>query len=168
MKINRLLLPLNKDEIFEEELDFSKEKFDENHVKRIVSCNVTVVAHEYGDVLDVKIRGNASVIASCSYTLEDVPLDVSFQENFYFSNEVTGSEECFYEPHNEIDLDPHILALILAEVPHNIVKKGAKLPKSGEGYRVLSEEEFLEERKNKKSSAFDILDTIEFDDGELN
>ena len=168
MKINRLLLPLNKDEVFNEDIDFSKEKFDENHVKRIVSCSVNVTAHEYGDVLDVKIRGKASVIASCSYTLEDVPLDVSFKENFYFSNEVTGSDECFYEPSNEIDLDPHILALILAEVPHNIVKKGAKRPSGGEGYRVLSEDEFLEERKNKKTSAFDILDTIEFDEEDNN
>ena len=35
---------------------------------------------------------------------------------------------------------------------------------SGNGYRVLSEEQYLEEKKNKKNSAFDILDTIEFDE----
>ena len=29
---------------------------------------------------------------------------------------------------------------------------------------VMSEEEYLEEKKNKKNSAFDILDTIEFDE----
>ena len=164
MIINRATLPLNKDEVFEEDIDFSNQKFDENHVKRILSCSVRVVAHEYGDVLDCKISGKASVIASCSYTLEDVPMEVSFGENFYFSSEVTGSEECFYEPGANIDLDPHILALILAEVPHNIVKSGASLPKSGDGYRVLSEEEYLEEKKNKKNCAFDILDTIEFDE----
>ena len=164
MKLNRAILPLNKDEVFEEDIDFSNQKFDENHVKRILSCSVRVVAHEYGDVFDCKISGKASVIASCSYTLEDVPLDVSFRENFYFSNEVTGSEECFFEPGNEIDLDPHILALILAEVPHNITKNGASLPKSGNGYRVLSEEDYLKEKQNKKNSAFDILDSIEFDE----
>ena len=164
MKLNRAILPLNKDEVFEENIDFSKQSFDENHVKRINSCSVRIVAHEYGDVLDVKVSGNASVIASCSYTLEDVPLDVSFRDNFYFSNEVTGSDECFFEPGNEIDLDPHILALILAEVPHNITKSGAALPKSGDGYRVLKEEDFEKERQNKKNSAFDILDSIEFDE----
>ena len=166
MKLNRATLPLNKDEIFEEDIDFSKQKFDENHVKRILSCSVRVVAHEYGDVLDCKISGAASVIASCSYTLEDVPLDVSFRENLYFSSEVTGSEECYFEPGVEIDLDPHILALILAEVPHNIVKKGATLPKSGKGYRVIKEEDLEKERQNNKNSAFDVLDTIEFDDEE--
>ena len=164
MTINRATLPLNKDEVFEEDIDFSNQKFDENHVKRILSCSVRVVAHEYGDVLDCKISGKANVIASCSYTLEDVPMEVSLRENFYFSSEVTGSEECYFEPGTTIDLDSHILALILAEVPHNIVKSGASLPKSGDGYRVLSEEEYLEEKKNKKNSAFDILDTIEFDE----
>ena len=164
MKINRATLPLNKDEVFEEDIVFLNQQFDENHVKRILSCSVRLVAHEYGDVLDCKVSGKASVIASCSYTLEDVPLEISFRDNFYFSNEVTGSEECYFEPGVVIDLDPHILALILAEVPHNITKSGAKLPESGNGYRVLSEDDYLEEKKNKKTSAFDILDTIEFDE----
>ena len=57
MKLNRAILPLNKDEIFEEDIDFSNQVFDENHVKRILSCSVRVVAHEYGDVLDCKISG---------------------------------------------------------------------------------------------------------------
>ena len=30
MKLNRAILPLNKDETFEEEIDFSNQKFDEN------------------------------------------------------------------------------------------------------------------------------------------
>ena len=164
MKINRAILPENKAETFVEDVDFSQQSFDENHVKRITRCSVTVIATEFGDVLQCKISGDADVIASCSYTLEDVPLTVKFKDEFYFSDEETDSEDCYYEPGVEIDLDPHILALILAEVPHNIVKSGATLPKSGNGYRVLSEEEFEKERQNKKNSAFDILDTIDFDD----
>ena len=66
----------------------------------------------------------------------------------------------------EIDLDPHILALILAEVPHTLTKSGASLPKSGNGYRVLSEDDYLKEKNHKGNSAFDILDTIEFDDND--
>ena len=164
MKLNRAILPNNKSETFEEEVDFANQVFDENHVKRIESCKVKVIATEFGDVLECKVSGEANVVASCAYTLDDVPLTVHFHETFYFSDEETDSLDCYYEPNNEIDLDPHILALVLAEVPHNIVKKGAQLPKSGAGYRVMSEEEFLNERKNKKNSAFDVLDAIEFDD----
>ena len=164
MKLNRATLPANKPETFDEEIDFSSLKLDENHVKRISKCSVKVIATEFGDVLQCSINGNADVVASCSYTLEDVPLHVNFKDTLYFSSEVIGSQECYFEPGVEINLDPHILALILAEEPHNITKSGATLPKDGEGYRVLSEDQYLEEKKSKKNSAFDILDTIEFDE----
>ena len=164
MKINRAILPENKPETFSEEVDFASQTFDENHVKRINQCNVTVVATEFGEVLQCKITGQADVVASCSYTLDDVPLKVKFNETLYFSNEETHSEDCYYEPGVEIDLNPHILALILAEVPHNLVKNGASLPKSGNGYRVLSEDDFEKERKSRGNRAFDILDSIEFDE----
>lgn len=165
MKLNRAILPVNKSQTYEEEIDFKGQEFDQNHVKRIESCLVKVIATEFGDVLECKISGNAHVIASCSYTLEDVPLDVNFNESFYFSDaEDSASEDCYYEPNVEIDLDPHILALILAEVPHNIVKKGAKLPSSGSGYRVIKEDELNQERQNKKNNPFSVLDEIEFDD----
>ena len=164
MKLNRAILPADKPEIFDEEIDFSSLKLDENHVKKINKCAVKVIATEFGDVLQCSINGEADVIASCSYTLDDVPLHVNFKDTLYFSSEVMGSQECYFEPGVEIDLDPHILALILAEVPHNITKSGASLPKSGNGYRVLSEEDYEKEKQNKKKSAFDILDTIEFDE----
>ena len=164
MKLNRAILPANKPETFDEEIDFSSLKLDENHVKKINKCSVKVIATEFGDVLQCSINGEADVIASCSYTLDDVPLHVNFKDTLYFSSEVMGSQECYFEPGVEIDLDPHILALILAEVPHNITKSGASLPKSGNGYRVLSEDDYQKEKQNKKNSAFDILDSIEFDE----
>ena len=164
MVINRAILPLNKTETFCEDIDFSSQTFDENHVKRINKCSVKVDATEYGDVLRLQVSGEAELIASCSYTLDDVPLKVKLKEDFYFSSEEDNSQDCYFEPSVNVDLDPHILALILAEVPHNITKSGAKLPESGDGYRVLSEEQYLEEKKNKENSAVDMLDTIEFDD----
>ena len=164
MKINRAILPLNKPETFEEDVDFSHLDFDQNHVKNIKRCSVKVIASEFGDGLECKISGEADVVASCSYTLDDVPLTVKFRDTFYFSSEEDSSQDCCFEPGVEIDLDSHILALILAEVPHNIVKSGASLPKGGNGYRVLSEEDYEKEKSHKKNSAFDILDSIEFDE----
>lgn len=164
MILNRAILPLNKTETFSEDIDFSSQTFDENHVKCIKKCSVKVDATEFGDVLRVQVSGEADVVASCSYTLDDVPMKIKFHDDFFFSSEEDNSQDCYFEPSNNVDLNPHILALILAEVPHNITKKGATLPKSGNGYRVLSEDDYLEEKKNKKNSAFNILDSIEFDE----
>ena len=160
MKINRAILPSNKKETYIKDVDFSKLPPDDNHVRSIKNCHVKVEATEFDDVLECLISGEADVIASCSYTLEDVPLHVTFKEQFFFSDQDDDSEDCYFEPGVEIDLDPYILALILAEVPHNITKSGASVPKSGNGYRVLSEEEFEEERKHKGNSAFDVLDSL--------
>ena len=68
MTLNRATLPLNKTETFKEEIDFSSQVFDENHVKRINKCSVSVDATEFGDVLRLKVSGEAEVISSCSYT----------------------------------------------------------------------------------------------------
>ena len=56
-----------------------------------------------------------------------------------------------------------ILALIDSYVPLNVTKPGAKKPTDGEGYRVLSEEELLEERKSAKDPRWAALDDIELD-----
>ena len=42
-----------------------------------------------------------------------------------------------------------------------VVKEGAKLPSSGDGYRVLTEEDAALE---EKPSLFDVLDDFEIDD----
>ena len=168
MKINRVVLKENKPETYKEDVDFSQQSFDDNHVRKISRCSVSVTATEFDDVLRVEIKGDADVIASCSYTLEDVPLTVNFEDTFYFSDEDTNSQDCYYEPGVIIDLDPHILALILAEVPHNVIKSGATLPKSGNGYRVISEDQLIEERKSKKNNPFAALDEIDFDEEDNN
>ena len=93
MVINRAILPLNKTETFNEEIDFSNQKFDDNHVRRIEKCSVQVDAIEYEDVLRVQVNGEADVVASCSYTLEDVPLKVKFKDEFYFSSEGDNSQD---------------------------------------------------------------------------
>ena len=61
---------------------------------------------------------------------------------------------------NQIDIDEMLITLIVSNIPFKIIKKGAKLPASGDGYIVISEEEM---EKRKKSSPFDALDNLEID-----
>ena len=164
MKVNRLLLKQNEKEVVEEDIDFSKDFFDANHVRRIPSCHVKLTLTDFGDVLECLMEIKADVIASCSYTLEDLPLKVNVKEKLYFTSneEDKDSDEMIYEPGNEIDMDNYVLGYVIASVPHNAHKKGAKLPSEGKGYRVLTEDELLKERSStKKSSPFDCLDDID-------
>lgn len=164
MKLNRAYLEEGKEEIFTEKIDFSNFPFNETHVRRIPMCEATIKATDYGETLRAIFQIKAQVIAVCSYTLEDVPMDLDFTDELEFTNVDYQDDEMIYEPENIIDMDPHILSLIFARIPIKVIKPGAKLPENGNGYSVLTEEQFLAEKNGKKNSAWDILDTVKLDE----
>ena len=161
MKINRLLFA-NKDYVLEDDVDFSNVEFDPYHIRKISSCHVKVTGNIVEDLLILTVKIKAEVIGVCSYTLEDVPLSLDFEDVIEISNEEDdASNDIFYEKNVTFNFDPYILSLVVSEVPLVIVKEGAKLPKNGDGYRVLSEDEYNEEQKNKKDSRWSKLDDID-------
>ena len=162
MKINRFLFN-NKDYVFESDFDFSNEHFDENHIRSVSNVHAKITGQIFGDLLMLKVQVKAHVVGVCAYTLEDVPLDLNIKENIEISDEVEDDDVIFYEKNPIFDIDPYILSLIVSNVPTKLVKEGAKLPESGEGYRVISEDEYRKEQQNKKDSRWDILDTIDLD-----
>ncbi len=145
----------------EDDIDFSHAELDQNHIRKINSCHVKVHAHEYDDLMVLELKIEAEVVGVCSYSLEDVPLKLKFKDTLEFSNEIQDDEEIIYEEKPIFDLDPYVLELIIAETPMKLVKKGAKLPSSGKGYRVLSEDEYLKEKEEKKDSRWSKLDDVE-------
>lgn len=163
MKINRAILQNGVSKTFEETIDFSSVQFDPTHIRSIPLCEVKAKATDYEDILLVELHIKADVVGVCSYTLEDVPLHYEIDDEISFTDNPEDVDN-YYEKGNLIELDQYILGILLANIPIKLVKKGAKLPESGNGYRVLTEEEYEEERKHRGNSAFDILDTVEFDE----
>ncbi len=160
MKFNRFLFQNNYLEL-EDDIDFSHAELDQSHIRKIASCHVKIKAHEYDDLIDMEVEVDTNIIGVCSYTLEDVPLHLHFKDSMQLSSEISDDDDIFYADKPIFDLDPYILGLIIAETPMKIIKKGAKLPSSGEGYRVLSEEEFKKEQEEKTDSRWSKLDDIE-------
>lgn len=160
MKLNRVLLKDGVPSTFSEEVDFSSANFDPSHIRKIPHCLVEVTAVDYGELLHVSLKINATVIAVCSYSLEDVEIKLKISDDITFSDDEEDVDN-YYEKGPIIDLDPYILGILLANVPVRVVKKGAKKPENGEGYRVLSEDDYLKEQSNKKDSVWDILDSVE-------
>ena len=158
MKINRYLFK-NKDYSFEDDIDFSNQKTDPNHIRKISNTHVKVSGFDYEDYLILNIELDANVTSVCSYTLEDLPYKVHLKTALSFSYE---EEEDVIQIDGPIfELDPYLLDLIVSEVPLTLVKKGAKLPSSGKDYRVLSEDEYNKENENKKDSRWSKLDDVE-------
>ena len=160
MKINRQQLIANRPETFEEDVDYSSFEFDPNYLRGIPFCHAKVEATQYEDLLRMYCEIEAKVIAVCAYTLEDVELDIKVKDEINFTDD-KEDDYCELIEGNIIDLDEKLLALILSKVPPQVVKKGAKLPESGNGYRVLTEDELAKERENKTDSRWDVLDNLD-------
>lgn len=160
MKINRLFFK-NKDYVIEDDIDFSNVEFDPYHIRKISSCHVKITGSVIDDLLMLDLNIKSEVIGVCSYTLQDVPLNVSVNEHIEISNEVSDDEDIYYEKENIFSIDPYVLSIIVSEVPLVIIKEGATLPNDGDGYRILDEDEYLEEQKNKKDERWSKLDDID-------
>ena len=159
MKINRFAFKNNHLEV-EDDVDFSLAKLDPNHIRKIENTHVKVVGDEYEDIICLNLEINTDVTGVCSYTLEDVPLHLHFKDSLEFSNEINDDEDIIYVQKPIFDIDEYILQLIIGEVPLKLVKKGAKLPESGEAYRVISEDEYLKEKSEKKDDRWSKLDDV--------
>ena len=155
MKLNRLTLPVGKEVIFHEDIDFSAYQGDPYHVRSIKSCHMDLSVLNYDELVVLSFQVKGEVMTTCAYTLEEIP----YQYNIKESVELAGNEDDEFEITNEtIDIDEILITLIVSNAPMKIVKKGAKLPSNGDGYQVMSEEEA---NSKKKASPFDALDDLE-------
>lgn len=158
MKINRLELKINVPVTYEDVIDFKNASYDSYHVRNIKDCHVVATATEYGEFLSVKINISCTVLTTSAYTLKDLDYEVKIKDELCFTDNKDLEDAYFYEKLPQIDLDDYIFSLIVAHVPTKVVGKNENLPESGNGYRIISEEDFYEERKTKKNNVFDILD----------
>ena len=161
MKLNRLLLPEGKTINYNEDVDLSYFRGDEYHVRSIKSCHMVLDVTNYDDLITLSFNIKGTVLTTCAYTLEEIPYDYSVKEVI----ELNESDDDEFEiKGNMIDIDEMLITLIVSNVPFVVVKEGAELPPSGDGYRVMSEEEAEALAKDEKPSVFDILEDADFDD----
>ena len=157
MKINRLLLPEGKTINYNEDIDLSYFKGDKYHVRYIKSCHMNLDVTNYENLITLSFNIKGTVMTTCAYTLEEIPYDYKIHEII----ELNGDENDDFDiDNNIIDIDEILITLIVSNVPFKVVKKGAKLPSSGDGYRVINEDETNKERK---PSPFDVLDDFDFE-----
>lgn len=161
MKIDLRNYEIGKHYNLDFDLDFTNHEFSNNYrIRKINECHIKIDIVVFDYITNMNIKMNGSVTGACSYTNEDVIVPYRVNENMSFSNDEDSTAD-YYEPNDIIDLDPYLIALIDASVPLNIVKKGASLPSSGEGYQVLTEEEYLKQKSEKKDARWSVLDDLD-------
>ena len=163
MKIDLRNYELGKHYILELDLDFTNHTFSPNYrIRRICSCHLKMDLVVFDYITDINLSIQGEVIGACSYTNDDVTVPYKAKEHMTFSSDPDSTAD-YYEPNSTFEFDPYLLALIDSSVPLNIIKKGAKLPSNGSGYQVLSEEDYLAQKKSKGDSRWAALDDVDVD-----
>ncbi|MCH3908821.1 MAG: DUF177 domain-containing protein [Bacilli bacterium] len=123
----------------------------------VKKCHYDVVALKVGDYAHAHFSIKATLQVEDSRDATPFDKKVSLDEDVDILNEEDEEGEGYIVTESEIDLDELALRIIVSSLPIRLTRNNDVKPKSGAGYRVLSEEEFEEEKKTKGNQAFDSL-----------
>lgn len=164
MKIDVSKLVSTKENLFQEEVILNEDKFrllpPLLEVKKLLA---KAKVHRYQDFIDVNLEIKTDVVLQCSYTLKPFDSKLHESDEIHFSSYDDGGDDIQIYKGNLIDLDPYIYNLLSAAVPTSPKAPGAKLPESGKNFRVISEDEFNEEKEEGTDPRFDKLKDLDLD-----
>ncbi|HBF67742.1 MAG TPA: hypothetical protein DDW20_00255 [Firmicutes bacterium] len=133
----------------------------------LVSVNKLIAkihTSSYEDFVDVFLEIKADVILKSVYSLNDFPETITAKEEYHFGSSYDDDDTDMININsNIINMDEYVLNLLSASIPVSPKIKGEKLPSSGEGYVVMSEEEYDKSRDEKYDSRFDKLKDLDLD-----
>ncbi len=136
---------------FDEIVQFDDKAFDKvSGLHQVKDVRVHGVGNLNSDNLfevDVEIEG--TMVCPCSITNElvEVPFETNSHEIFSFAP--SDDVEIHVVKNEIVELIPIVFQLITLEVPLRVVKDGEINYPQGDGWRVLSEKEFEESRKDQ-------------------
>ena len=165
MKLDVLKLPYTKVAELKEDIVFDPEVFVcHAPLISVKSCHAELQAQRFEEFIYVNLSIKAKVILQCSYTLKHFETTIDGTDELHFAPSNDEDEDCIEYKGTSIEMDHYIFNLLSASVPLSPKALHATAPKSGNGYRVLSEEEFLKEKEEQGNSQFDALKDLEFDE----
>lgn len=162
MKIDVKKLSFSKVTKLSEDLYFDPEVFKcYPPLFEVIKTHVDVSIQRFEEFIYVTIALCAKVKLQCSYSLEHFETQIKGNDELHFAPSDDEDEDCICYKGNIIDLDSYIFNLLSASVPIAPKSPNASAPKSGNGYRVLTEEEFEKEKQEIGNTKFDALKDLD-------
>lgn len=164
MKIDIGKLVPGKENVYQEDVSLNPEKFSfYPPLLEVKKLEVEARVHRYSDFINVDLSFKADVTLQCSYTLKPFASTLSDSDEIHFSNNSDDGDDMQIYTGNFINLDPYIFNLLSASIPTSPKAPNAKLPESGNGFRVLSEKEYLKDKEESFDPRFDALKDLEIE-----
>src|SRR5574344_517360 len=132
-------------------------------IKKVKSLKVTIKTDKVDSTLICKVylKGILNVVSSYTGKLFDTSIIID--DELFFTNKQDQETEDLIFVKDTIDLDHYIYSLVLTSLPIDVHKKGEVLP-SGNGYRVIKEDDLIKEKNNSNDdNPFSKLEGIDFD-----
>ena len=165
MKLEVNKIPHTKELVLTDKVLLDAEKFPPIFpLKEIKEVDVKCVAHKYEDFVNIDLTIKADVVLICSYSLKPFESKLHATDNLNFAFfEDDLEEDILLLKGNILNLDEYIYDLVISAIPLKPIAPNAKKPESGEGYRVISSDDFLEEQATQGNSKFDKLKDLDLD-----
>lgn len=157
-------MKFNKSSITEKELISLDEIVSFKQVRKplLALNNLKVHADIFndGNLINVTLTIKGVAQVECAYSLEATDYSLDFTEAIDISED-PNNVDTYYIKGNVVELDPIILDLVIGEIPTRVIKKGAKIKKEGNGYRVISEDDLRKQKNEEYNPAFDKLKDLD-------
>lgn len=147
-----ILRSADKALVLDEEIAFSPATFDGNdRLRKLEKVHVTASGLWDGNqnVLRVHLDVSGVMVVPCAITDEDVLVEFKTEDDPVFSFGKTDDEEAIEVKGDTVELMPVVYPLIMMEIPLKVVKPSLKDYPKGDGWEVLTEEEYLREKQSQ-------------------
>lgn len=115
----------------------------------------------------VGLNISSKVTVPCAVSLKpvEIELDTKLSEVFLFEPGALNEEDRdgILIEGDEIDLTPYIWSAIVVDIPLKVVDPDLEVYPSGEGWQVLTEEDYLEQKKQEIDPRLAKLKEFKFD-----
>ena len=136
----------------EEDLTFSSEELVEYpRIRKILQAHVEYRGkYDSGmDHLYMMFHIQGKMIVPCDITLEDAEYDYDFEETVDFVFHEEEDPNVYVIKENQFETKPIVLQLIHQDIPLKVVKKGKIDYPKGNGWEVMTEEEYQKSKENQ-------------------
>jgi uncharacterized metal-binding protein YceD (DUF177 family) len=123
----------------------------------VKGCHYVATVSKIGDYAHATFKIKADLVLMDSLDGALFEEKINLEEDCDLLEEMDEEGEGYLAPGSVIDLDDIALRIIISSFPIKVTRPNSSLPKSGKGYRVLSEEEAAKEKDESTNPAFDKL-----------
>ncbi|MGN1296105.1 MAG: YceD family protein [Bacilli bacterium] len=138
----------------EKTYDFSLSLDKIKNIKDIISfeySKVNVTADYISSLALVKIHVKGKMILRSTRTLQPVEYYFSEREEVtysFYQDEDLNDENIVFIDDDKIDIDEEVISLIITSIPIKIIGKDESDHFEGDGYEVMSEDEYLQKNNH--------------------